>query len=248
MRWSTDQRHRDSPCQGNPLDGPPRIASSLSIECAAYWQHGSRSAPFTAAQVGNRLRGAQHLRALTNAYALPDSTRELSLQVIDLGHGWSAVSAQILLTVVASVGKSASTHDLNSGMLLQHSSGESRTPSLYSKKDRSITTKLFFFCCSDLALICQSLPLQCGLKGCTLHQQGGAVTGAIGHVANSLAAAHIDSCPSSLTSKAGSLVCVLLPLTCASRTRHKKQRFLAVDHLLPIIQYQMHLFCGGSSG
>ena len=39
-------------------------------------------------------------------------------------------------------------------------------------------------------------------SGRALHQQGGAVTGAISDFANRFAAAHIDSCPFSPTSKA----------------------------------------------
>ena len=87
------------------------------------------------------------------------------------------MSAQIsftdLLAMVASVyinAKTAlntrarvpATPYLNSWMPLQHSWGESRTPFLYSRKDRSFTKKLS--CYSDVTLKWQSLHRQSGLK------------------------------------------------------------------------------------
>ena len=72
------------------------VASSLSIDHAVHTQHAFLRVP---QQVANRLRGAQLLRALTDAFALPSGTRELTLQVIDLAQGWSdTVNAQFLLT------------------------------------------------------------------------------------------------------------------------------------------------------
>ena len=72
------------------------VASSLSIEHAVYSLHDILRAP---PQVANRLRGAQLLRALTDAFALPSGTRELTRQVIDLAQGWSdTVRAQFHLT------------------------------------------------------------------------------------------------------------------------------------------------------
>ena len=63
------------------------VAGSLEIEYAVYMQHGIHSAPSSAAQLANRLRGAQHLRALTNTFALPGGTSDFSLQSIDSAQG-----------------------------------------------------------------------------------------------------------------------------------------------------------------
>ena len=52
-------------------------------------QYSIHTAPPPAPQMANRLRGAQHQRALISTRALPGGTREFSLQITDLTQGWS---------------------------------------------------------------------------------------------------------------------------------------------------------------
>ena len=77
---------------------PARSISSTRDTCStALTEH-----HLPPAQVANRLRGGQHLRALTNTFALPGGTREFSLQVIDLAQGCS-VTERDPLAMVAGV-------------------------------------------------------------------------------------------------------------------------------------------------
>ena len=90
------------------------VATSLNIEYAVFRLHGLIGAPPTAPQEANRLRGTQFLRALTEAFALPGGTREFSLHIINLVHGWSCTECLIsptdLLAMVASVNINAKLH------------------------------------------------------------------------------------------------------------------------------------------
>ena len=65
------------------------IACSLDTEHTVCMRLGVQRLEPTEAQFANRQRRAQLLHALTNRVALSDSSREFTLQLIDLAQRWS---------------------------------------------------------------------------------------------------------------------------------------------------------------